>query len=165
MVITAVSYSSEKCLHCRFIWRDGSDEEYIIIADWWCKLAVMMDYHHRLVRQSGSYSYQLRCSYEPMVILSSPTIYITNRWWYSFNDIGGDRGVGDRSICSSESLIINQHTWAHLNHVFTISHLLSALSTPTRRDGSKAKEKGKTHPTKSQWKAKDGSFGMSKLDP
>jgi hypothetical protein len=40
----------EKHLHYRFIWRGSSDEEHIITAGWWCKLAVMMDYHRRLVR-------------------------------------------------------------------------------------------------------------------
>jgi hypothetical protein len=34
-------------------------------------------------------------------------------------------------IISWQSLIINRHIWAHLNHVFTISRLISALSTLT----------------------------------
>jgi hypothetical protein len=52
---------------------------------------VMMDYHHWWVRRSGCDSYQPRHSYEPLVI----TITI------GFSDTGGDRDVGDRSICSS----------------------------------------------------------------
>jgi hypothetical protein len=40
---------------------------------------MMMDYHRRLVRRSGSDSYQAARSYEPAVILSSPlVIAITN---------------------------------------------------------------------------------------
>jgi hypothetical protein len=60
----------EKYLHCRFIWRGSSDEEHIITARWWCKLAVMMNYHHQLVRQSSGDSYELGRSYEPTVIVS-----------------------------------------------------------------------------------------------
>jgi len=47
--------------------RGGSDEEHIITAGWWCNAAVMMDYHRRLVRQSGGDSYQPACSYVPTV--------------------------------------------------------------------------------------------------
>ena len=72
--------------------------EHMITTDWWCKLAVMMDYHRRLVRRSGGDSYQPTRSYEPAVILSSPTVRITN------HDTGGDKGVGDRSIYSSDGL-------------------------------------------------------------
>ena len=56
----------------------NNDEEHIITADWWCKPAVMMDYHRRLVRRSGGDSYRPGRSYEPAVILSSPTVHITN---------------------------------------------------------------------------------------
>ena len=37
--------------------RGGSDEEHIITAGWWCKAAVMIDYHRRLVRRSDGDSY------------------------------------------------------------------------------------------------------------
>ena len=84
----------EKRLHHRFIWQGSSNEEHINIAGWWCKPAVMMDYHRRLVRRSGGDSYPPGRSYEPLVIT------IAN----SFNDIGSDRGVGDRPICSSNRL-------------------------------------------------------------
>jgi hypothetical protein len=40
----------EKHLHRGFIWRGGSDEKHIITAGWWCKPAVIMDYHCWLVR-------------------------------------------------------------------------------------------------------------------
>jgi hypothetical protein len=69
----------EKHLHRWFIWRDGSDEEHIITTGWWCKAAVMMDYHCRLVRRSGGDSYEPEHSYEPTVIVSSPVVRITNR--------------------------------------------------------------------------------------
>ena len=71
---------SEKRLHRRFIWRGGIYEEHIITASWWCKPAVMIDYHHRLVRRSDGDSYLPGRSYEPVVILSSPMVRITNRW-------------------------------------------------------------------------------------
>jgi hypothetical protein len=64
--------SGEKPLHCWFIWRDGSDDEHIITAGW-CKPAVVMYYHRRLVRRSGGDSYQFRCFLQPVVILSLPT--------------------------------------------------------------------------------------------
>ena len=38
----------------------------------------MMDYHRRLVRRSDGDSYQPARSYEPTVILSSPTVHIMN---------------------------------------------------------------------------------------
>ena len=60
--------------------RGASDDEHIITTGWWCKAAVMIDYHRRLVRRSDGDSYQPACSYEPRVILSSPTVHITNRW-------------------------------------------------------------------------------------
>jgi len=49
---------NQKCHHRWFIYRGGSDEEHIITAGWWCKPAVMMDYHRWLVRRSGGDSYQ-----------------------------------------------------------------------------------------------------------
>jgi hypothetical protein len=64
----------------RFIWQDGSDEEHIITDSWWCKPAVVMDYHRQLVRQNDGDSYQPGRSYELTVILPSPMVRITNRW-------------------------------------------------------------------------------------
>ena len=96
MVITDVSYNklavktSSPPVHMR----GGNDEEHIITTGWWCKPAMMMDYHRRLVRRSGGDSYPPGRFYEPLVIT------IAN----SFNDIGSDRGVGDRPICSSNRL-------------------------------------------------------------
>jgi len=43
----------EKHLHRRFILQGGSDEEHIITAGWSCKPTMMMDYHCRLVVQTG----------------------------------------------------------------------------------------------------------------
>jgi hypothetical protein len=54
-----------------------------------------MDYHRRLVRQSGDDSYRPERFYEPAVILS-----ITN----SFNNTGSDRSVSAMSGCSSIGL-------------------------------------------------------------
>ena len=71
--------SGEKHLHYQFIWQGDSDEEHIITAGWWCKPAVTMDYHHRLVRQSGDDSYEPGCSYKPAVIGLSPMVRITHR--------------------------------------------------------------------------------------
>ena len=70
--------SREKRLRHRFRWRGSSDEEHIITTGWWCKPAVMMDYHRRLVRRSGGDSYQPRRSYEPVMILSALMVSITN---------------------------------------------------------------------------------------
>jgi hypothetical protein len=74
MIITTVLYNElvVKISSRWFIWRDGGDMKHIITAGWWCKPAVMMDYHRRLVRQSGSDSYRPSRSYELAVILSSP---------------------------------------------------------------------------------------------
>jgi hypothetical protein len=83
MVITAVSYNElavEKHHHRWFIWRGGSDEEHIITADWWCKPAVMMDYHRRLVRRSDGDSYEPGRSYKAAAIVSSPMVRIMNYW-------------------------------------------------------------------------------------
>jgi hypothetical protein len=41
---------------------------------------VMMDYHRRLVRQSGGDSYEPGCSYGATMIVSSPMVRIMNRW-------------------------------------------------------------------------------------
>ena len=107
MVITAVSYNelTVKMSSRWFIWRGGSDEEHIITAGWWCKLAMMMDYHCWLVRQSGGDSYRPVRSYEPAVILviTSGTYYepLVIAITISFNDISGDKGIGARSECSS----------------------------------------------------------------
>jgi hypothetical protein len=73
----------------------------------------MMDYHRRLVRQSGVDSYQtctfLRTGGDTLITNSSYyeplVIAITN----SFNDIGGDKGVGDRSIYSSAGAAPRTH--------------------------------------------------------
>jgi hypothetical protein len=61
----------------------------------------MMDYDCRLVRRSGGDSYQPARSYEPAVILSSPTVRMVIAITNGFNDTGGDKGVDDRPICSS----------------------------------------------------------------
>jgi hypothetical protein len=50
------------------------------MASWWCKPAVVMDYHRQLVRQNDGDSYQPGRSYELTVILPSPMVRITNRW-------------------------------------------------------------------------------------
>jgi hypothetical protein len=90
----------------------GSDEEHIITTGWWCKAAVMMDYHRRLVRQSDGDNYQPAHSYEPAVILSSPTIHITIAITNGFNDTSDDKGVGDRSIYSSATSFIGHNNAA-----------------------------------------------------
>ena len=65
---------------------------------------MMIDYHRRLVRRSDGDSYQPACSFEPMVILSSPLRTVGDSYHQRFNDTGGDKGVGDRLICSSDIL-------------------------------------------------------------
>ena len=65
-----------------------------------------MDYHQRLVRRSGGDRYQPGRSYEPALILSSPTVRMVITITNDFNDIGGDKGIGDRSICSSVGAVL-----------------------------------------------------------
>ena len=53
---------SEKRLHRQFIRRASNGEEHIITANWWCKPAMMMDYHFRLVMRTNGDTYQCQCS-------------------------------------------------------------------------------------------------------
>ena len=53
----------EKRLHHRFVRRAASDEEHIITAGWWCKPAMMMDYHFRWVMWTSGDTYQCQRSF------------------------------------------------------------------------------------------------------
>jgi hypothetical protein len=66
---------------------------------------MMIDYHRWLVRRRSSGSYQPERPYELAVILLSPTVPLVVTITCGFNNTNDDRGIGDRSECSSVGTI------------------------------------------------------------